>query len=281
MDSKMILITGANSGIGLATAFELAKKGHHICMLGRNIQKMHQLKERWERSIPNAGISYLFCDLSDFSSVQKAAMQLMMMESKINVLINNAGGIFPEYQKNKDGFENTIAVNHLGHFLLTISIMPILKESNARIINVSSEAHKAARIDWSKMNDSASYQSFNQYALAKLFNIGFTRSLHDKFNKEGVSSFALHPGVVKTGFGKEYEGWVKWLIRFSQPFMISAEKGAETSIFLTTQNEASLSSGAYYIKSKQALPSTKALSKEFQNDLWDYSMKAVSSYLPG
>lgn len=279
MAIKTTVITGATSGIGEATALALAKKGHALYLLVRNRKKGEQLRQSLIAQTDNKNIFVVECDLSDLSNVTKAADELKAKLFNINVLINNAGGIFDKREISKDGFEMTFAVNHLGHFLLTMSLMPLLEKGQARIINVSSEAHKIGKPDFDDLNRDRLYSGFKAYGTAKLFNIYFTRSLAEKYADKGITAYALHPGLVNTGFGTGLSGFGKILMWLARPFMISAEKGAETTIYLATQPKIETKSGRYFKKKKATKTSAIARDKNARNRLWAISEKLINKII--
>lgn len=276
---KTIFITGATSGIGRATATYLAKEGHNIHLLIRDRDKGERFIMQLKKENTNISVSIIECDLADLESVKCCAAQILMQFGQIDVLINNAGGIFPDYHMTRDGFEQTFAVNHLGHFLLTSILRPLLAESNAKVINLSSEAHKAAKPDFDNINMSGQYQSFTAYANAKLYNVYFTKSLVEKCGSHGIRSFAVHPGVVRTNFGKAYSGIIKWIIKLIQPLMITPEKGAKDVINLAL-GRLDPENGSYIKKGKVRLPSSLALNKENRDQLWKLSESMVNAFLP-
>ena len=277
MSIKTTVITGATSGIGKETALGLAKKDHALYLLVRNTIKGDQLKQEIISQTGNKNIHVIKCDLADLQSVREAAEELKAKLFAVNVLINNAGGIFDKRALSKDGFEMTFATNHLGHFLLTNNIMPLLEKGHARIINVSSEAHKMGKADFDDLQwEQRSYSAWKAYGMAKLFNIYFTRSLAEKFADKGVSSFALHPGIVKSAFWGGVGGFLSKVMELlATPFMISAEEGAKTSIFLATESGLEAKSSQYFIKCKIAKSTELAWSEANRNMLWDISKKLV------
>lgn len=276
-----LAITGATSGIGAETALALAPKCKQLFLLVRNSKKGEALRDTLKSSSGTTNIEIIFCDLTDLKSEAAAADTLAQKIDHLDVLINNAGGIFPEGELTADGFETTFQVNHLGHFLLTRALMPLLLNSTApRVINVSSEAHKAASGDLKKATSVADYKSFPVYADAKLYNILFTKSLDEKYGQRGLGAYSLHPGVVKTNFGGQHKGVFKFLLKIAQPFMISAKQGAETSIYLASEPLKNYWSGGYFNKSKPSSPSSKAIQKQLRDELWEKSAEWVQPYAP-
>jgi retinol dehydrogenase 12 len=275
-----LAITGPTSGIGTITFQELCPGFDQVFLLARNRTKADQLIANLPKS-QQAKVIFIALDLADMNSVKNAAKALSSKTDRIDVLINNAGGIFPKKEITNDGFELTLAANHLGHFLLTNLLLPLLlKSENPKVINVSSEAHRAAKLDFSDLNYANSgYSSFNAYANVKLFNILFTKSLVDKYGDKGLTSYALHPGVVKTNFGKEAGGIFKIFWKMASPFMITAKEGAQTSIFLAKSNMPKNQNGYYFKKKKPLTPSGMARSKDLRRKLWEISEKMVENWL--
>jgi NAD(P)-dependent dehydrogenase (short-subunit alcohol dehydrogenase family) len=211
-------------------------------------------------------------DLNDLSSVSTAAKRLLELP-RIDVLLNNAGGLTSKRCLSADGFEQQFQQNHLGHFALTSALMPLLLSSKATVINVSSEAHRAGRINFEDLQAENSYSGFGRYADVKLMNILLTRGLHQRFHSQGLNAFALHPGVVNTSFSEGLGGF-KWMWKIMTPFLITPEKGAATSVFLATTapNE---KSGSYFKNKKPSKPSRIALDQPTADRLWEVSEKLI------
>jgi NAD(P)-dependent dehydrogenase (short-subunit alcohol dehydrogenase family) len=198
----------------------------------------------------------------------------------VNVLINNAGGIFRDYEQSRQGYEKTFAVNHLGHFLLVQHLLPLLERGQARIINVSSEAHRMGKPRFNDLQwKNTSYSAYAAYATAKLFNIYFTRSLVVKYGPKGITAFALHPGLVSTNFGEKLTGLSKAIMWLMRPFMITPEEGAQTTIYLATAQRLDAKSGKYFKNKKVSKPSASATNENACNRLWDISIGMVRPYL--
>jgi len=276
MAIKTTVITGATSGIGKETALALAKKDHALYLLVRNTQKGDILKDEIIAKTGNKSIYVVKCDLADLQSVRHAADGLKAKLVSINVLINNAGGIFNERLLSKDGFEMTFATNHLGHFALTMALLPLLEKGHARIINVSSDAHKIGKADFDDLPwEQKPYSPMKAYGMAKLFNIYFTKSLAEQYADKGITAFALHPGVVNTSFGDGVGGFTKFLLTLARPFMITPEEGAQTSVYLATEPGMDTKSCQYFVKKKMTKSSALSWSEANRNKLWDISKKLV------
>lgn len=282
MPIKTTVITGATSGIGKETALALAKKDHALYLLIRDMEKGEAVRKELIEASGNSEIYLVHCNLADLKTVQAAAETLREKLFAINVLINNAGGIVNEYELSADGYEMTFALNHLGHFLLTESLMPLLERGQARIINVSSDAHRMGKPvfdDLSAQNPPGKYSAMKAYGKAKLFNIYFTQALAERYKNKGITAFALHPGVVSTNFGSKLGGLGKWLLFLARPFMITPEQGAQTSVYLATAAKLDALSGKYFVKQRVTKPAEIASNKVGRDTLWDTSMQMVQPFL--
>lgn len=274
MKTKTVLITGATSGVGFATAKALAQKGFTTVLLARNEEKVNKTVALLKKIAPNATIDFVLGDLSDLESIKVAAKDFKERYQELDVLVNNAGGIFDSYQKTKDGFEWGFQVNHLGHYYLTNLLKKeLLNASEPRVINLSSEAHKMGKFDIENLNCEKKFSGWAQYGSTKLMNILFTKGLVKNF--ENINAYAVHPGVVKTGFGSNNGGLLKY---FSwMPFLITPEQGAETSVHLATAAISELKNGYYYKKSKPAAIAKNGMDNNFRDQLWDASKKLLKS----
>ena len=275
-----LAITGATSGIGEQALKALLKNFDQIFILARNESKSKALISSFSE-IDQKKCIFIELNLADMDSVAQAAKAIELNTNHLDVLINNAGGIFKEKEITKDGFEMSISANHLGHFLLTNKLIPLLLKSNvAKVINVSSEAHRMANVDFNDLNyQKNSFSSFGSYANVKLFNILFSKSLVEKFGSQGLKSYSLHPGVVKTNFAKESAGLFSFLWKLASPFMITAEQGAQTTIYLAKTDIDAKHNGAYFKKSKPTTPSKSANSKNMREKLWLKSEELLKKWM--
>jgi retinol dehydrogenase 12 len=269
MQGKVVVITGATSGIGEVAAENLARMGARIVMIARNPQRAEASLSRLRQIGPGVDHRFHLADLSKLADMKRVAAEIATAEPKIDVLINNAGAMFTHRQVSADGFEMTFATNHLSYFVVTDGLLkPLQAAGRARIINTASEAHRGAQIDFDDLQFSKDYSGFTAYRRSKLCNILFTKELASRVKGTGITTNSLHPGFVATGFGDNNRGLAAYLFRFAKVFAISPEKGAETIVFLATSNEVVNTTGLYFQKCRLATPSTEAQSQEAARRLW-------------
>jgi len=271
---KTVLITGANSGIGKATAIELAANGYQVVFIARNIQKAQEVKNEIISSSGNKYVDFIIGDLLSLTEVRKSAELFMEKYQKLDILINNAGVCLPERKITPDGFEHMFQINHLSHFLLTHKLLDLLKMSDEpRIINVSSAGYKAGKFDPENLQGEKKFGSFTTYCDTKLLNILFTFELAERLKGTGITVNALHPGVVRTNFAGELKGVFGLLNNMFKPFLISPKKGAATSVYLALSEEVKNISGNYFEKCKTVVPKNEYINSANQKLLWDRSMQ--------
>ena len=274
MKNKIVLITGASSGIGLATAEALAAKGAELILVARSEEKLKQVIEQIISKTGNKYIRYYLADFSSQASIRSLADQIKRDYQKIDVLLNNAGGVFPEFKLNQDGLEMTIATNHFAYFLLTNLLLDLVKKSDyARIVNVASESHYKGKIDFDSFTKEKGYFIMKAYEQSKLANVLFTAALADKLKDTQVNVNCLHPGFVKTDIGNKDTQWfvkIFWTLA-SRLAAISVESGAQTSLYLASSPELKGITGKYFDKCKEKDPAPLAKDKELQKELWRVS----------
>jgi NAD(P)-dependent dehydrogenase (short-subunit alcohol dehydrogenase family) len=282
MNNKICLVTGANTGIGLATAKALGAMGARLIICCRSEEKAWETINTIRRGYPHADLDYALADLSSQQEIREMADRLKKKYAKIDVLINNAGAWFSTFSRTQDGFERQWAINHLAPFLLTHCLLPLLLQSDdPRIITVSSDSHFHGKLHIDDVNLSQNYHGLRAYAQSKLANVLFTREFDRRKTRPKLTSYAVQPGLVKTDIGLKHTlGWhgLAWKIR--RLTGKSPEKGAETSIFLASSPEAKGISGAYWDNCQQKDPSKKAQSPQDASRLWELSeeMCGITSY---
>ena len=274
MKDKICLITGANSGIGQVTARELARQGAHIIMLCRNEEKAQRAKEEILTACDHDKVDIVLADLASTEQIKTAAEHIKREYTKIDVLNNNAGLLMGNQRElTQDGFEMTFGVNHLAPFLLTHLLLDqVLASGRGNIINVSSDAHRFADLSFKNLQyQNGGYAGWKAYCRSKLCNILFTRELSRRLGGSCMVTNALHPGAIASGFGNGVSGIGGVMMRLARPFMISEEKGAETSIYLATSGEGYTVSGKYFKNKKIVEPTKEARSDYNAKRLWEVS----------
>lgn len=251
-----------------------------MVLLARNLKKAESVITNLSKAKGKGALSCIEMDLANLKSVESAIAEIREKHPVVDVLINNAGGMFQERLESTDGYELTFAMNHLGHFALTTGILENIKASEqGRIVNVSSTAHKAAKWDFDDLMGESKWSSLASYGNAKLANIFFTKELARRLSDTNVTVNALHPGVVNTGFGGNFKGFWKVLLGLMRPFMLTPEKGAGTSIYLASSPDVAKVSGSYFVKSKEAESSPISHSEDHQKRLWEVSEKLADKVL--
>ncbi len=280
MNNKICLITGATSGIGKATAFKLAKKNFDLIILGRNEVKCKHVADRIGKVNNQIKIKYYVVDLALLRQVKKVCTDIKNDFKRIDILINNAGARFLQHQLTSEGIELTLATNHLGHFLLTNELMPLLNASvGARIINISSAAHGGAKGIIENITDPSKYDGRLQYSNSKLANVLFTYELADRLTNNNISTFAVDPGGVATNFARNngLKFWIKHLgYYFLKRQLISPQKASETVVYLASSPNVRGQSGKYYFDMKERNSSPLSYDKSMQKKLWEMSEQLVS-----
>jgi len=272
MEGKVCLITGATNGIGLVAARELARQGAHVVLAGRNAGKCTTVVEHIRTETGNPAVEALVADLSSQRQVRELARQFRERHQRLDVLINNAGGIWFQRQQTEDGLEMTFAVNHVAYFLLTHLLLDSLRSSApARIVNVASAAHGRATLDFADLQAEHNYSGWAQYCRSKLMNLLFTYELARRLEGSGLTVNALHPGWVATGFGSN-KGWKGTLLQYAARCLaIGPEKGARTIIYLASVPEVSGVTGRYFVREKEVPSSAASHDEAAAKRLWDVS----------
>jgi NAD(P)-dependent dehydrogenase (short-subunit alcohol dehydrogenase family) len=276
MQGKTVLITGGNTGIGKATAIALARMGAQVTITSRNPAKGEAALADIRQQSGSDRVECMRLDLASLASVRRFAAEFLVAHPRLDVLINNAGLVLSTRSETEDGFESTLGVNHLGHFLLTNLLLPRLKESApSRIVVLSSAAHMGALggLDFDDLHARRSYRGMQVYCRSKLANLLFTVELADRLRGTGVTVNAVHPGLVGTEFGgaDDTTGAFRWLVKMTHWAYITPEKGARTSVYVASAPELEGVSGKYFVRSKPARSSRTAQDRGAALRLWEVS----------
>jgi NAD(P)-dependent dehydrogenase (short-subunit alcohol dehydrogenase family) len=269
MQHKNIIITGATDGIGLAAAKSIAKKGYHISLVGRNSEKGKKALEAIIEHSGNENLDFFECDLSLVANVKDLADRIKQKHSKIDVLLNNAGGANKTKQITSEGLEKTFATNQMNYFVLSTELLNIISESSdGRIVNVASNAHIGAEVDYENINSEKSFSAWTSYCVSKLMNIMFTYQLSSI--QDRVSVNVLHPGFVDTNIAGNEGNLIKYIVKFgAKMFARTVDNGADSSIYLSTSDEVKGVSGKYFFKCREIRSSKASYIQEDWKKVWD------------
>ncbi|WNR44452.1 SDR family oxidoreductase [Paenibacillus roseipurpureus] len=277
MDTQTVLVTGANSGMGLATTVALAGQGAHVVMLCRSRERGEQALLEARRQSGSARIELMLCDLASLASIRAFAAAFLSKHPVLDVLVNNAGVVNLTRKTTADGFEAMMGVNHLGHFLLTQLLLDaIVRAPQGRIVNVSSGAHKIGRIDWTNPHLQRGFRVWHGYAQSKLANILFTRELAMRLAGTAATANSLHPGAVATNIGVDRDtGFGKAVLAMARPFFLTPAQGADTAVYLASSPDVRTVSGEYFYRRKIAPVSARAKDDALARQLWSWSEAQV------
>jgi NAD(P)-dependent dehydrogenase (short-subunit alcohol dehydrogenase family) len=277
LHGRVVLITGATSGIGRATAVALARMGATLGLVARDRARADATVAEIAAATGNRDVAVFLADLGSQADIHRVAGELLARYPRIDVLVNNAGVVNLQRRTTVDGLEETFAVNHLGYFLLTLLLLDRLKASApARIVNVASHAHKVVRgINWDDLGHERSYAWARVYGHSKLANVLFTRELARRLEGSGVTVNAVHPGAVATRLGHQNAWWSALIAKTLGIFFRTPERGAETSIRLASSPELAGVTGRYFANGREARPSAAAQDPAAARRLWDASARLV------
>jgi NAD(P)-dependent dehydrogenase (short-subunit alcohol dehydrogenase family) len=277
MRGKVVVITGATSGIGSVAAEQLAEMGARIVLVARDKARAEAELSRLREKAPGARHSVHYGDLSTLEEMKRVGREIAAAEPRIDVLINNAGALFSHRTMTADGLEMTFATNHMSYFVLTEMLRQrLLDSAPARIINTSSDAHRRNKIDFDDLQSAHGYSGFKVYGRSKLCNILYTRELARSLSGTGVTANSLHPGFVATRFGDNSGGSFSVMVRIAKNFAISPEKGAETIVYLAASDEVASVSGEYFYKCRPARPTKEAQDDQAARRLWEESERLAA-----
>jgi NAD(P)-dependent dehydrogenase (short-subunit alcohol dehydrogenase family) len=274
MKGKVVVITGATSGIGQVAAERLAAMGARIVMVARNPARAEATLVQLRQQAPDVAHRAHIGDLSLIADCKRVAGEIAAAEPRIDVLINNAGAIFGKREITADGLERSFATNHMAYFLLTLGLRePLQAARSARVVSTSSAMHKGYALDFDDLQSEKGYNAAVAYGRSKLCNILFTRELARRWKGSGVIANCLHPGYVATRFGDESGPLISFVNKLGKNFAISPEKGAETIIYLASSPQAERVSGGYFFQCRVETPSRQAGDEAVAEKLWEVSAR--------
>ena len=274
LDGKLAIVTGANSGMGMATVEALADDGAKVIMLCRSEKRgkdaLEKLLENKERQL-----EMMLCDLGDYDSIRSFAAKVKENYERIDILVNNAGFIALDRQVTKEGLDMQFGINHIGHFLLTTELIELMG-AGSRIVNVASGAHKVGKIHFDDINLTKGFNVVKAYSQSKLANVLFTRELAKRLMDKGITVNCCHPGAVATNMGVNREtGFGKTITGMLRPFFQTPAQGARTAIFLATDESVKDISGEYFYKCKLAKSSKRSKDPDLAKNLYEISEQLI------
>jgi retinol dehydrogenase 14 len=273
---KTVLVTGATSGIGLHASIDLARQGARVVMVGRDPRRSDAALAEVRTRSGSSDVSLLMCDFASQAAVRRLAEDYRRAHDRLEVLINNAGGVNKTRRTTEDGIEMTFAVNHLGGFLLTNLLLDlIVRSAPARIITVSSVGHRQGTLDFEDLEFTRDYSIMRAYSRSKLANVLFSNELARRLATAGVTSNSLHPGAVDTRIWSGAPFWAKPFIQVARLFFIGAEEGGRYIVTLATRPNLGGITGAYFEKDKMIDPAPLATDTALASRLWDVSAAMV------
>jgi len=274
---KIVVITGATSGIGQIAATRLAALGARIVLVARNRARADATLTGLREVGPNLAHRAHIADLSSLAEMKRAGREIAAAEPRVDVLINNAGNVFPARQVTPDGLERTFATNHMAYFVLTHELRErLVAAAPGRVVNTASAAHIGRALDFDDLQLTRHYGIMTAYGRSKLANILFTRELARRLAGTGVTANCLHPGFVATGLGQRTGGIFGLAVRFTMLFAGRPERGAQTIVHLASSPDVASVSGAYFISSREAEPSPAARDDVAAQRLWEESEKIAA-----
>lgn len=277
---KVMLVTGATGGIGQVTALELARLGHRVLLTARNAAKGEAVRAEIQTQTGNPALELYVGDLSRMADVRRIALEVRARHARLDVLVNNAGGLFSERRTTPDGFEYTFAFNHLAYMLLTALLLDPLKAAGAgRVVSVSSSAHFLARPRWDDLQFARGYSGAAAYNHSKLLNVLFAFALARRLRGSGVTSNVLHPGIVRSGFNTRPGGAMNLVFGLAMRGAITPQEGARTSLHLATSAEVAGVSGQYFERARPRRASGAARDEAAQDRLWALSETLLAPWL--
>jgi NAD(P)-dependent dehydrogenase (short-subunit alcohol dehydrogenase family) len=281
MKGKVVVITGATSGIGQVAAEKLAAIGARIVQVARDKERGQTAMARLNQVAPGIAHSIYYADLSRLSEMKRVAMEIAQAEPRIDVLMNNAGAMFGKRQLTEDGLERTFALNHMSYFMMTQLLRDrLIASAPSRVVNTASDAHTSGTVDFDDLQSEKAYRfnvlewmryggpAFKVYARSKLMNILYTRELARKLAGTGVTANSLHPGFVSTRFGDQTGGLIGFGIGIAKRFALTPEQGAETLVYLASSPDVAGVTGEYFHRCRPVTPSREAQDDAKAQRLW-------------
>ncbi len=278
VSEKVAIVTGGNSGMGKATVAALADQGYTVILLCRNEIRGEAALQELRNNHETRDIRLMQCDLGSMADIRRFTEEFIKKFAKLDVLVNNAGVISLNRRETQDGLEEQFGVNHIGHFLLTLRLLPCMC-SGSRIVVVASGAHKVGKIHVHDYNLNKGFHVVKAYGQSKLANILFTRELAGRIKQLGITVNCCHPGAVATSMGVDRDtGFGKSITMLLKPIFLTPEEGAKTAIYLATSPDVLNVTGKYFYRCQMAKTSKLAKSRKLAKELFELSEKITGEF---
>ena len=278
MQGKVVVITGATSGIGRLAADELARMGARLVLVARDRARADATLARLRQRGPAQAHRAHIADLSRIAEIKRVGAEIAAAEPKVDVLVNNAGNIFPTRQLTEDGLERTFATNHVAYFVLTACLRDrLVASAPARVVNTASDAHRWQSLDFDDLQLARGFRPQSAYGKSKLCNILFTRELARRLAGTGVTANCLHPGFVRTNLGQRDGGLFAALVRMAMLFGGSPDDGAKTIVYLASAPELAAVTGGYFADCRPATPTKAAQDDAGARRLWSETARLTGT----
>jgi len=279
---KVVVITGATSGIGQVAAERLAGLGARLVLVARDRARGEATLARLRTVASGVAHMVRYADLSRLSETWRVADEIAAVEPRVDLLINNAGAIFTRRIMTEEQLERTFALNHMSYFVLTAGLRHrLLAAAPSRIVNTASNAHRNGHVDFDDLQSAKSYRPFAVYGTSKLCNILFTRELARRLSSRGVTANCFSPGFVATRFGDQSGGLLAVGLRLAKLLANPAEAGAEALVYLATSPDVATASGEFFYRCRPTTPSPEARDDIVAQRLWPASERLAESCRPG
>lgn len=280
---KVMLITGGTEGIGKAAALQFARRGASLTLIGRNPQKTAQTLAELKADSGNDQLSHLIGDLSRLADVQRLADEFKASHNRLDVLVNNAGAMFKAPSLGPDGYELTFTLNHLSHFLLTTSLLALIRATpGARVVSTASAMQSRGNLDLERVATAVDVSGASAYGTSKLANILFTKALQKRLEGTSAVANSFHPGIVRSqfgAFGSDFGPLFNLAFKLSLPFAKTPEQGADTLVWLAASPEAAALRGEYVSNRQVQRPQPQALDPQLAEGLWTLSERLCDEAL--
>lgn len=284
LDGKVVIVTGANAGIGYETALDLAKRGARVILACRDMNRANKAVDNIIAEYPNAKVEVELLDLGNLKSVKEFCERIKKKLNRLDILINNGGITYQANLKTVDGFDARFQVNHLSHFYITLTLIDLLKTSApSRVVSVSSKLFETVSLEWDDLNCDKNFAVMKSYSQSKLAKVLFTKELAKRYKDAGITSVCLHPGVIRSDIWQNLNTnykIVSILYKMLTPvmwlFLKDTKQGAQTTIYCAVDDQVPEHNGGFFIDCKLTPTKNKDINAESAERMWKVSSKMLN-----